>query len=312
MQPFLVVKRLITKFRNKSNAMKKLILALTVVFSTLIFSSSTQAQSNPEICMVTVDANSTHNIIFWDKTGHDDAAYYIIYREDVSGNYVALDSIHRDTLSEYHDMTALVNVRAHKYKISLVDTFGVESNMSLYHRNVFCDEPTSGTFAWNWYEIEGQSNPTTNWVMLREDVIGSTGWMAVDTVAASDVAFFDAAFASFPNGQWRVRNLWTVSCTSTRTGVNTSRSNVRNGAMAPSAIREMYMHDFSVYPNPADNYLKVTGIYYNEPYQIFDIAGKVVAEGRITGVDPEITLGNITTGLYLVTIKNASVKWNKN
>lgn len=293
--------------------MKNILPTALLLISALFINQHSKAQSNPEICMVTVDANSTHNIIFWDKTNHDDAAYYIIYREDQSGGYVALDSIHRDTLSEYHDMTALVNVRAHKYKISLVDTFGVESLQSPYHRNVFCDEPTSGTFAWNHYEIEGQtSNPSTNWVMLREDIANTSGWNPVDTVSGADVAFFDAQFANFPSGQWRVRNLWALSCTSTRAGVNTSRSNVRNGSMPPSAIREMYMHNFSVYPNPADNYLRVTGIYYNEPYQIFDIAGKVVAEGRITGVDPEITLGNITTGLYLVTIKNASVKWNKN
>lgn len=281
---------------------------IAFLFSTTLI----KAQSNPEICMVTVDANSTENIIFWDKTGHDDAAFYIIYRENQSAQYIALDSIHADSLSEYHDVTALVNVRAHKYKISLVDTFGVESALSPYHRSVFCDEPSTGTFAWNWYEIEGQSNPSSDWVMLREDVIGVTGWMAVDTVPGSDIQFFDAAFASFPSGQWRVRNLWGLSCTSTRAGVNTSRSNVRNQTMAPSAVHEMYVHDFTVYPNPADDLLRVTGVYYNEPYTIYDMTGKIVSSGRLTGVDPQFYVNDITTGLYIVTIKNASVKWHKN
>lgn len=291
--------------------MKKVLLlsifALSGLFQTNLFS-----QSNPEICLVTVDANSTHNIIFYDKTNHDDAAFYIIYREDQSGSYIALDSIHKDTLSEYHDMTALVNVRAHKYKISLVDTFGVESNLSLYHRNVFCDEPSTGLFAWNWYEIEGQSNPSNEWVMLREDVAGSTGWMAIDTILGSEVSFFDTQIASFPLGSWRVRNLWGLSCNSTRVGVNTSRSNVRNQGMAPSAIREMEMHSFNVYPNPATDLLRVTGIYYNEPYQITDMTGKVVETGVLTGVDPQFHVTDITDGLYLVTIRNASVKWFKN
>ena len=291
--------------------MKKVLLlsifALSGLFQTNLFS-----QSNPEICMVTVDANSTHNIVFYDKTNHDDAAFYIIYREDQSGNYIALDSIHKDTLSEYHDMTALVNVRAHKYKISLVDTFGVESNLSPYHRNVFCDEPSTGLFAWNWYEIEGQSNPSTQWVMLREDVAGSTGWMAIDTILGSEVSFLDAQIAAFPLGTWRVRNLWGLSCNSTRVGVNTSRSNVRNQSMAPSAIREMEIHSFNVYPNPATDLISVTGIYYNEPYQIADMTGKVVETGVLNGVDPQFHVTDITNGLYLVTIRNASVKWFKN
>ena len=279
---------------------------------TILFYEKSAAQSNPEICMVTVDANSTHNIIFYDKTNHGDAAFYIIYREDQLGNYIALDSIHKDTLSEYHDMTALVNVRAHKYKISLVDTFGVESNLSPYHRTVFCDEPITGLFAWNWYGIEGQSNPSVEWVMLREDIAGSTGWMAVDTVLGSEVSFMDLQIASFPLGQWRVRNLWGLSCNSTRVGVNTSRSNVRNQGMAPSAIREMEIHSFNVYPNPATDLISVTGIYYNEPYQIADMTGKVVETGVLNGVDPQFHVTDITNGLYLVTIRNASVKWFKN
>lgn len=281
---------------------------IAFLFSTTLI----KAQSNPEICMVTVDDNSTENIIFWDKTGHDDAAYYIIYRENQSAQYIALDSIHKDSLSEFHDVTALVNVRAYKYKISLVDTFGVESALSPYHRSVFCDQPVLGTFAWNWYEIEGQSNPSSDWVMLREDVIGVTGWMAVDTVPGTDVQFADAAFSSFPSGQWRVRNLWGLSCTSTRAGVNTSRSNVRNQTSAPSSVHEMFIHEFTVYPNPADEILRVTGVYYNEPYIITDLTGKVVLTGKLTGVDPQFYVNDITTGLYIVTIKNASVKWHKN
>lgn len=293
-------------------SMKLFNATLLTILTSLTLTSMLRSQSNPEICMVTVDANSTENIIFWDKTGHDDAAYYIIYREDQSAQYIALDSIHKDSLSEYHDVTALVNVRAHKYKISLVDTFGVESALSPFHRTVFCDEPTPGTFAWNWYGIEGQSNPSTEWVMLREDITGSTGWMAVDTIPGSEIDFFDAVFSSFPLGQWRVRNLWGLSCTSTRAGVNTSRSNVRNQTQAPSSVHEMYVHDFTVYPNPANELIRVTGIYYNEPYTISDLTGKVVLNGKLTGVDPELSVSDITTGLYIVTIKNASVKVHKN
>jgi hypothetical protein len=292
--------------------MKTTLPILFLFVLTILFHEKSTAQSNPEICMVTVDANSTHNIIFYDKTNHGDAAFYIIYREDQSGNYIALDSIHKDTLSEFHDMTALVNVRAHKYKISLVDTFGVESNLSPYHRTVFCDEPTTGLFAWNWYQIEGQSNPSTDWVMLREDVQGSTGWNAIDTIPGTAVDFYDAAISSLPSGAWRVRNLWGLSCNSTRVGVNTSRSNVRNQSMAPSAIRELELYNFSVYPNPAADFINVTGIYYNEPYQITDMTGKVVATGVLNGVDPQFHVTDITDGLYLVTIRNASVKWFKN
>ena len=52
---------------------------------------------------------------------------------------------------------------------------------------LFLDEPTTGLFAWNWYGIEGQPNPSFEWVMLREDIAGSTGWMAVDTIPGSAI-----------------------------------------------------------------------------------------------------------------------------
>jgi hypothetical protein len=292
--------------------MKKVVLGLFIITLSNLIQTNVYSQSNPEICMVTVDANSTHNIVFYDKTGHDDAAFYIIYREDQTGSYIALDSIHKDTLSEYHDMTALVNVRAQKYKISVVDTFGVESNLSPYHRTVFCDEPSTGLFAWNWYEIEGQSNPSNEWVMLREDVAGSSGWMAIDTVLGSEINFLDLQTSSFPLGQWRVRNLWGLSCNSTRVGVNTSRSNVRNQTMEPSAIREMEIYQFNIYPNPAEYSLRVTGIYHKEPVVISDLSGKIIFTGNLSGVDPYIDVNDFAAGLYLITIRNTSVKWNKN
>ncbi|HYG51014.1 MAG TPA: hypothetical protein VD905_08920, partial [Flavobacteriales bacterium] len=84
----------------------------------------------PDICAVTVDTVSTHNIIYWDKTPYTDISHFIVYREDVTNIYTAVGYVPYDSLSEFHDYGANPNITTKRYKLTAVDTCGTESAKS--------------------------------------------------------------------------------------------------------------------------------------------------------------------------------------
>ena len=70
-----------------------------------------------------------------------------------------------------------------------------------------------------------------------------------------------------------------------------------------------YFHNMFViiYPNPAHEYLRVSGLEDAKPYmiEICDLQGKVVLKKELTE-DKPIWISNLNKGLYLYRVSNAS------
>lgn len=264
----------------------------------------------PQICMVSIDLLSTHNIIYWEEAGMGDVDYFKIYRENASGGYDSIGVRSVDSLSEYHDygFTVHPNYGSSRYKISAVDTNGIEGPQSLYHQTIFCDEPVEGDFDWTDYEIEGTPNPVVDFVLLRMDTIGAP-WQPIDTVSSITTAFTDINHALFPAGEWRVRTLWPITCTTSRAGISTSRSNLRNKSMlmtTPSMLANT--NSFSLYPNPANDNIVVE--FAKSPGElniiiITDASGRIVDQKTTIYYKVQFNLNNLAKGTYFVNARNS-------
>lgn len=293
--------------------MKKTLLSLTILLlSSTLFAQNTGRsgeRSSIEICLVTVDANSTHNIIYWDKTSVTNASYFKIYRENTFGLFVPIDSVSADSLSEYHDMIFDPNVTKARYKISVVDTLGLEGPLSLFHGTIFCDEPSSGFFDWNDYEIEGSPSPTLQYVMLRNDSIGGT-WHSVDTVSGSVTDYIDALAASFPDGEWRVRTIWPITCTPTKASVSTSRSNVRNRGMLSGVNQaEKENTQVVVYPNPTTDGISIRLISGSATrISLKSLNGSVLNSFVPTVNNLYLSMNEYSSGMYILEIETPNSK----
>ncbi|MBC7863889.1 MAG: hypothetical protein IAF38_13015, partial [Bacteroidia bacterium] len=92
------------------------------------------------ICLVTVDSNSQHNIIMWDKTPFTDVDSFIIYREIATNNYQPIGAVHFDSLSQFVDTTETLyfpntgnpNAGTYRYKIKAHTTCGGYTAISPY------------------------------------------------------------------------------------------------------------------------------------------------------------------------------------
>ncbi|HLP13619.1 MAG TPA: T9SS type A sorting domain-containing protein [Flavobacteriales bacterium] len=273
----------------------------------------------PQICLVTVDLDSNWNHVYWDKTGMLDVDYFKIYRETPlnSGTYTAIDSVDYDSLSFYTDKNVDTYFTSSRYKISAVDTAGVEGALSLYHRTIFCDEPTEGTFDWDDYEIEASPSPVLQFVLLRKDSIGDP-WVPIDTIASTTTFFDDTDHALFPDGEWRVRTIWPITCTPTRAGISTSRSNLRTKSMlttgsginGPVADK----NNFNLYPNPADDMVIVEFASGNDKLNtifVRDATGRIVDQKTTIYNKVQFNLSGFSKGTYFIEAVNSNGKSTK-
>lgn len=79
----------------------------------------------------------------------------------------------------------------------------------------------------------------------------------------------------------------------------------------PLSVPEVETGSLAAFPNPTQN--KVTLTYdlienAEGPYQISDVSGKILAEGKLSGNQTVIDLSNLQTGLYFLNSGNSSIR----
>jgi len=272
------------------------------------------AVDRPNICMVTVDTTSTHNIVYWDKSLMENIDTIFVLRETTTNNYqmiasIPFDSLGRfiDTVSQlYFPYTGNPNMGTYRYKIQTKDKWGGISQKSPYHNTIFAIN-IFGTFDWNDYLVEGQSSPIPQlgaYLLWRDD-ISDGNWHVVGAVAGTQTTITDPQYPNFPNGSWRVLTDWSISCDPTRVGVNTSRSNIKNSPNAINTILENGNLVFSIYPNPATENITIESenSFENSVIRILDITGKELQNLNANSSIVTLDVSNYASGVYFIRIE---------
>ncbi len=259
-----------------------------------------------ELCAVTVDTLSTHNILAWDKSNlTSEVDYFNIYREDITNNYTLIGAVSFDSLSEYHDHGADPNITTKRYKISAVDTCGNEGPKSPFHNTIFISN-NSGSFSWNTYSIQNLPNPVQFYALYRDD--NSTGnWHQLNTTAGTQNILNDPSFTSFPNGRWRIETIWNIACHPTRGAINTSRSNIKTASFTIGELEANNQVSILAQPNPFSNSIvfNVTGTNEkNYTLEVYDALGKLVLATNSSQTRTELNAEGLSSGIYYYKVYN--------
>ncbi len=207
------------------------------------------------ICLVTVDDSSAHNIVVWEKITTNLIDSFFIYRETATNVYTKIGSLSYHALNEYHDYDANPNATSYRYKISSVDTCGVESELSPFHNTIHLQYLGHGSFIWTFYQIEGALNPVTSFNVYR-DALGDGNFQQIGLVPGTNATFTDIDHAAFPNSVYRVDVNWSRPCISAVPTINTTRSNIRRKTDEVS-IQTLSPEYISIHPNPAEDVISV-------------------------------------------------------
>lgn len=265
--------------------------------------------SNPDsldICLVTVDsATGNHNIIVWSKPASTVTDSFYIYREITTNNFQKVGAVAYDSLSEFHDYSANPNATGYRYKITVLDTCGLESSKSLWHNTIHLQYLGSGNLQWSAYDIEMLGTPVVSYNIYRDD--NSTGtFNLIGSTPAAQTTFTDVNFSSYPNASYRTDVTWGVSCTPTRGAINTSRSNIKTNSV--SGIAEKSEINPRIYPNPFNDALTLDldKAANSCTLEITNTLGQVIHVTQVTAGKPVISTETWSAGVYFYKLYNSN------
>jgi hypothetical protein len=93
--------------------------------------------ANQELCMVTIDTISKHNLLIWGRPINEKISDFRLWRESgSSGNYIPIATIAYNALNQFLDTVANPNAFSYKYKISIIDSCYNESVLSDFQRTM--------------------------------------------------------------------------------------------------------------------------------------------------------------------------------
>jgi PKD repeat protein len=202
-----------------------------------IFTVNASLLQTPEICIVGVDSNNNNRII-WERNANALIDSFRIYRESVvAGQYTLIGTKGANETGILIDTASNPEIRAYRYKVTAVDTCGMETPSSPHHKSIHLTINAGLNGSWNliWdgyhgfnfgtYKIYRGTSPS-NINLLTQ--LPSTSTSYTDLNPPSGNVFYQIEVVK-PNGCYP-DSIYSKA----NTNYNSSRSNMAdNGNIAP-------------------------------------------------------------------------------
>jgi hypothetical protein len=264
---------------------------------------------NEDICVITVDSTSSKNVVMWDKPVATNIAGWKVYR-DIVGNYTFIGYVEYDSISQFIDSTNGVNpnLTSYRYKITVVDTCGIEGDQSLHHETIHLtvNQGTGNNMNLIWDNYEGFAY---SYYRILRDTIGNGNHHVLDSVTSSNFTYTDPNGGLYNYVGYVIEIVTPQTCVVTRAAGNnnTSRSNEAELISGPTGVAQNEIATASInpYPNPTRGWITIDFIgstIHTSVIQISDIQGKLIARENIAPFDNSfsnrIDLSSVTPGMY--------------
>jgi len=172
-------------------------------------------------------------------------------------------------------------------------TVSVKAN-SVYkiiiYLNLFPPQQGDISFTTNFDSFGRPSSVTINYTRQSCEVIASDGNVKLATADINRVTY----------NTYKGNDIKNISVSSSLVGSFTS-------------IKELLAaQDITVFPNPAVDFVTVSGLQSNETIFFYNINGKLLITRKAAGVTETVPVGNLPSGIYLLKTSNGqTVKWVK-
>ncbi|MDP1623705.1 MAG: T9SS type A sorting domain-containing protein [Bacteroidales bacterium] len=252
------------------------------------------------ICMVTFDTATSKNKIIWNKHPGYHLSHYNIFRETYQNNvFVKIGEVPFSNLSVFTDPSSDPLIKSDKFKISVTDSAGYESEKSPFHKTIHLNI-NAGIYGFNliWNHYEGFEFLTYR--IHRKYNSGS--WETIDSVAGNVNSYTD--FYTTPGiTTYYIEVLRPEPCNPSMksNGILSVISNT--AAAAPLGIGEDARTGILVYPNPASEKLNLV-VPVNSVFRVelFRLDGVTLFNSSVTGPGTEIDVSEFSKGLYILKI----------
>lgn len=74
------------------------------------------------------------------------------------------------------------------------------------------------------------------------------------------------------------------------------------------SVEDKFVKNLNFYPNPVKNELTIASIFNIDTYQIYNVLGTLVSEGKGTGLLTQVDMGRLNSGLYFVKVISGNLQ----
>jgi hypothetical protein len=269
------------------------------------------------ICEVTVDNATQKNMIVWDKSGAKGIKAYNIYKESTySGVYFLAATVPNTQLSTYLDPISNPQSRSWRYKISQVDSCGIESPLSPSHKTMHLtvNQGLNNTVNLIWDNYEGLSFGT--YILYRDT--SYTTFTKLDSFPNNIFTYTDINPPVASRVYYRVGIDNPSGCNPTvrpnsSINYNSSKSNTGNHLEAGgNSILSLdnELNSLTIFPNPNAGVFNLSLLTMkdrkNLSLKIFNAMGQLLLSEQLNavsgGFQKQINLSDQARGIYFVQI----------
>lgn len=270
-----------------------------------------KAMDKPQIGIVGVNS-SNKNVVAWNKPANPGIESYAIYRETaVRDVYEKIGTVPYSELSVFVDNMSNPTVKSNKYKLSIIDKSGLETQLSEPHKTMHLSINKGQNNTWNliWEPYTGFSpstyniyrGSTTTSLIFIDAISGSSTQFSDITAPSGDVYYQVEVISPVLVNPSRIKSTAqkiTDSGNISAVSYNSSRSNIASSFS--SGINELKSEskNIRVYPNPARNQFKIE-YAGGSTFEIQNLMGQLVYSGDLNNSNV-VQTDNFKSGVYLI------------
>ena len=265
----------------------------------------------PEICRVSVDSITNFNELSWKNNLPFATDSFKVYREGyINNQFDLIATVVASTNMSFIDQSSLPKNRYYRYRISAVDSCGVETPLSNYHKSIHLYLTAGLSNSWNLVWNHYQGRPSSTYQIYRG--LDSSQMQLLTQLPSSIHSYTDFSAPS-GNVYYQIKVIFSDSCTQSPNApvVLTASSNLTNTSNAGGIGFETHVKEIgsiSVFPNPNKGSfnLKFTNIKEGRSeIELFDVTGKRIYFSQfdiISGVNQKVNLLGLAKGMYFIRI----------
>jgi hypothetical protein len=249
------------------------------------------------VCIVTVDQVTGKNNVVWEPITSDLINSYVILKEtNVANEYAQIGTVVYGSNGLFEDVNSNPQVQANRYKLALIDTCGILSSGSSFHKTIHLaiNQGLGNNVNLIWSDYQGFD--FGSYSIYRGTSPNTLNLLT--TIASNLNSYTDV---NPPSGEtYYMIEVAGVSCDPTRTLVY-SHSNILDTSVG---VEDYVSTAISLYPNPAQTSitLQVNTTLTGQEYIVFDAIGKVIYKNKIQSTNEIIQLENFNNGNYFVKV----------
>jgi len=267
-----------------------------------------QPYQNEQVCLVTVDTSIMKNKIYWQKTNDAGTMLYIIYKETVPDDYEQVGNVSFYSLGEFIDIFSHPDQQSSKYKITVIDTCGNESETSYYHKTIHLSLDAFNSImglAWDEYVDESDTFSPQQYYIYR-------GTSPSNMILHDSVWGFINTYNDFNVDSVYYYMIGVYTNNPENFNGNMSFSNIIDNCAffnnSSVVINSDTDNELTIYPNPFSE--SATIQFYNPDNSQFtfilaDLKGSVVRKiDKINNNEILLLKKNLNSGIYFIELKS--------